>query len=60
VREAIAEVPPDVAESAVVQAAHAGALVETAAELLAEQTDPACARRVLAELVERWRPVGPA
>jgi hypothetical protein len=56
VREALADVPPEIAESAIGQAALAGALVEAAAELLAEQADPAFARRVLAELVARWRP----
>jgi hypothetical protein len=60
VRDALAEVPPEVAESAVGQAALAGALVEAAAELLAEQADPAFARRVLAGLVQRWRPTGGA
>jgi hypothetical protein len=55
VREALADVPPEIAESAVGQAALAGALVEAAAELLAEQTDPAFARRVVVGLVERWR-----
>jgi hypothetical protein len=55
VREALADVPPEIAESAIGQAALAGALVEAAAELLAEQTDPAVARRVLGELVARWR-----
>jgi hypothetical protein len=55
VRETLADVPPEVAESAIGQAALAGALVEAAAELLAEQTDPAFARRVVVGLVERWR-----
>jgi hypothetical protein len=57
VREALADVPPEIAESAMGQAALAGALVEAVAELLAEQTDdPAFARCVLVGLVERWRP----
>jgi hypothetical protein len=56
VREALADVPPEIAESAVGQAALAGALVEAAAELLAEQADPAFARRVVVGLVGRWRP----
>jgi hypothetical protein len=55
VREALADVPPEIAESAIGRAALAGALVEAAAELLAEQTDPAFARRVVVGLVERWR-----
>ena len=55
VREALADMPPEIAERAIGQVALTGALVEAAAELLAEQTDPAFARCVVVGLVERWR-----
>lgn len=53
VRDALDDVSPDLAESAIGRVTQAGVLVELAAELLSDQVGPALAGRMVADLAQR-------
>ena len=52
VRDALDDVSPDLAESAIGRVTQAGVLVELAAELLSDQVGPALAERMVADLAQ--------
>ena len=52
VRDALDDVSPDLAESAIGRVTQAGVLVELAAELLSDQVGPALAGRMVADLAQ--------
>ena len=53
VRDALDDVAPELAESAVGRMAQAGVLVQLAAELLADQVGPTLARQMVSDLAQR-------
>jgi hypothetical protein len=53
VRNALDDVAPELAESAVGRMTQAGVLVELAARLLSEQVGPALATQMMSDLAER-------
>ena len=55
VREALDDLPPELAESAIGRTVQAGVLVELAADMLAEQLGPEFACRMVNELAQRPR-----
>ena len=52
VRDALDDVSPDLAESAIGRVTQAGVLVELAAELLSDQVGAALAERMVADLAQ--------
>ena len=55
VSDALDDVSPELAESAVGRMAQAGVLVELAAQLLSEQVGPVLASQMVSDLVQRTR-----
>ena len=53
VRDALDDVSPDLAESAIGRITQAGVLVELAAELLSDQVGPELASRMVADIAHR-------
>ena len=58
VSDALDDVTPELAESAVGRMAQAGVLVELAARLLSEQVGPDMAGRMVSDLAQRARAAG--
>jgi hypothetical protein len=56
VRDALDDVSPELAESAVGRMAQAGVLVELAAQMLGDQVGQATANKIVADLALRQRP----